>query len=221
MSKTNLVVPSFVKASQPVSPSGRAPNNAQELKSGCQVALFDSSSALLAVILEDAPSTLWIWDVAATELRAVLMFHSDISRTDWHPTQAELLLVKCEGDNYRGITFVWDPVSNGPQTIDFRSTLAGGKISGKPSTMWLKSNVEPASLFFADSQVCILCSLADTDEEVLPWHETQPTASTEQHHAAAAETQLDLEPASATESDDQDGDMSQLDDTFHFKRLDS
>jgi hypothetical protein len=68
----------------------------------------------------------------------------------------------------------------------------------------------------------MLCSLADADGEVLPWHETQPTAWVNQDQAA--ETQLDPKPVSAEESDDQDGGdvegMSELDDTFHFKRFD-
>ncbi|KAI1878196.1 uncharacterized protein JN550_000378 [Neoarthrinium moseri] len=216
-SKGDVATFPFVQASQPVSPPGRAPGGTSELKSGPHTILFDCSAALVAVILDDAPSTLWIWDVSVVELRAVLMFHSEISRVEWHPVQSELLFVKCEGNNYNGVIFIWDPLSGGPQTMDFRSLLPDRKTGGKSSVFWLKSNREPASLFFADGKNCLLGSLADTDEEALPWQEHQPTPSINMNQPT--ESPLDIMPGSAEESDESsDLGVGELDDTFHFKK---
>lgn len=182
--------------------------------------LFDRSTSLLAVVLEDAPSTLWIWDVAASELRAVLMFHSEISGVEWHPKQAELLFVRCGGDSYDGVVFAWDPLSGGPRTIDFRSHLPQAKASGRSATTWLNCEPEAGVLFYADTRCCLLGSLADTDSEVLPWGaEALPTAtSTSRSQAAASPT-----GPSAEQGDERDSDMdegaSQLEDTFEFKNF--
>jgi hypothetical protein len=155
--------------------------------------------------------------MVASELRAVLMFHSVLSRIEWHPTQPELLLMRCEGEPYNSIVFVWDPVSDGPQPIDFSALLSGGMMSGRPTSVWLKTNVEPASLFFADSKACLICSLAETDEEILPWRTAQSAASINQDRSA--ESPLDFMPNTGGEGDSHGSDISELDDTFRFKNF--
>ncbi|KAI0128929.1 WD40 repeat-like protein [Xylariales sp. AK1849] len=221
ISKEEVSTHAFVKASQPVSPPSLAASKAQELKSGPCTVLFDCSAALLAVILEDAPAALWIWDISKCELRAVLMLHAEISRVDWHPTQPGLLSVRCEGDSYNGIIFVWDSLGGVPRSIDFRSLLPEGKIHGRVSVYWLDSATESASLVFTDNKSCVFGSLADADEEVLPQQERYQPASSD--WIQAAESQLDLVSVSAADSDDHEsdmgGDLSELDDTFHFKKF--
>ncbi|KAH8673578.1 WD40 domain-containing protein [Xylariales sp. PMI_506] len=216
-SKSSVAVPEFVRASHTVCPLGRAASSASELKIGVQSLAFDCASALLAVVLEDNPSTLWIWDVHASELRAVLMFHSEVTKLDWHPTQAELLFVRCEWTSYTGNVFVWDPLSAGPRCVDFQSHHPDGKTNGKASISWLKSTAESASLFYADRKACILNSLAESDEEVLPWHSSQPNSSI--LLGPAAESPLNLIPLSAGDMSELDDSASRLDDTFHFKKL--
>lgn len=177
--------------------------------------LFDSSAALLAVTLEDAPSTLWVWDVAVSELRAVIMFHAEISRVDWHPSQPELLLVKCDGQDYNGVIFTWDPLSGGPGVCDLRSHLPESKISGRSSTYWLQSRTGPASLFFADSQHYLLGAMVDADEDEVPWGVSQPTFSIDSNQSARFPGDF-VKESDGDESDMGEG-VSQLDDTFHFK----
>ncbi|KAH8197506.1 hypothetical protein TruAng_008327 [Truncatella angustata] len=206
----------FARASQPVAPVVRMPSNAQELRTGPLFILFDSSAALLAVALEDAPSTLWIWDVSVSELRAVLIFHAEISRVEWHPSQPELLLVKCEGQDHAGKVFVWDPLSEGPRAVDFTSHFAGN-VSGRSSAYWLQLPEGPASLFFTDSESYLLGSMAGPEDGNVPWrlYQSAPSASSRQ----AARSPLSSAKEHDMDDSDMGGDASQLDDTFQFKKL--
>ncbi|KAK8125679.1 WD40 domain-containing protein [Apiospora kogelbergensis] len=200
--ETDGSLSAFIKASQSVAPPGRASKPSQDLRTGCEYMGFDCSSATIATVLADAPTTVWVWDVAALELRAVLIFHSNVSKVEWHPAQPELLFVKCDGDRSSGLVFVWDPLSDGPRTADFQSHFAGGITNGRVSTFWIKSNPEAPTILLADGTACMLGSLADDDQDV-PWKDDSIVGS------------RDDASDSATESDMDPGD---LDDTFHFKR---
>lgn len=168
---------------------------------------FDSSSALLATKLEEAPSTLWVWDVAAAELRAVLIFHGNVSRVSWHPTIRETMLVTCDGDAYKALIFFWDPLSEGPQTCNFTERLPNGSVQ---AAHWLNlPNLEPGALFASDNRDCLLASLAENDDDPVPW-------STESEDSSDA---LDMAEHSMS-ADPYDDEASQLDDTFCFKRTD-
>lgn len=164
---------------------------------------FDPSSALLATKLEEAPSTLWIWDVAAAELRAVLIFHGNVSRISWHPTIRETMLVTCDGDAYKALVFSWDPLAEGPQTCDFSASLPNGSVQAH----WLDiPNLEPGAFLASDSQNCLFASLAENDDERVPWStDTDDSDSLDQtEHSMSA--------------DAYDDEASRLDDTFCFKR---
>ncbi|ETS80013.1 hypothetical protein PFICI_07542 [Pestalotiopsis fici W106-1] len=205
----------FVKASQPVAPVARTTQSGHELKTGPLFMLFDQSATLLAMALEDAPSTLWIWDVAVTELRAVLMFHAEIARIEWHPSQSELLLVRCEGQDHAGLVFVWDPLSDGPTTVDFKSQLSAGQICGKPSAYWLRALSGSPTVFFTDAQSYMLVSVTDSDENDMPWL----TPSSVDDSQAARFSLGSTEESNNREDSDMGDDESQPDDTFHFKRF--
>ncbi|KAK6219039.1 hypothetical protein LQW54_002541 [Pestalotiopsis sp. IQ-011] len=205
----------FARASQPVAPVARTAQSGQELKTGPLFMAFDQSATLLAITLEDAPSTLWIWDVAVSELRAALMFHADISRIEWHPTQSELLLVRCEGQDHSGLVFVWDPLSDGPTTLDFVSQLSEGQTCGKPSACWLRAPSGSPAVFFTDARSYLLGSVADSDDEdQVPWQ----TPSMVDDSQAASFSLGSVEEGSREDSDMGD-DESQPDDTFHFKKF--
>src|SRR5688572_6430505 len=98
-----------MRTAQIISPPVR--QDAAEPVSGCVSIQFDPSSTLVATRLDDSPGTAWIWDVQAAELRAVLLFHGNIRSLSWHPSVRETLLVRCDGDSYSGIVFIWDPLS--------------------------------------------------------------------------------------------------------------
>ncbi|KAI5924844.1 hypothetical protein F4810DRAFT_96797 [Camillea tinctor] len=214
-------LPTFVRAMQPVIPPGLLSANAQEPKAGCNLVKFDSSSGLLATRLEDAPSTIWIWDISAFELRAVIMYHANISRVEWHPVQPEMLLIRCEGEKYGGLVFVWDPISDGPRTIDFAHRLAGGKVNGRTYATWLKTTTtqsESAAVFFTDHATCMLASLAETDGETLPWKQAFSSNQQRKGMDFPSKSAASAEDSEDEGSTDLDEGMSDLDDTFHFKK---
>jgi hypothetical protein len=200
-------VPSFVKATQAVSPPGLSTSSMPEIRHGCNLAKFDSSSCLLASRLDDAPSTIWIWDVPTSELRAVLMYHANITKAEWHPSQPELLLVRCEGEGYSSHVFAWDPLSSGPRPIDFSRHLPNAKITGRTDATWLETITESAAIFFTDHAKYILVSLADVDETALPWESHTPTDFSISNN--------DLDDSNSTDLDEG---ITELDDTFHFKK---
>lgn len=165
---------------------------------------FDPSSALLATKLEEAPSTLWIWDVAAAELRAILIFHGNVSRVSWHPTIRETALITCDGDAYKMLVFLWDPLSEGPQSCNFSERLPNGNVQA----LWLNvPTLEPGAIFASNGGEYLLASLAENDDEPVPW-------STDGEDGE----ELDMTEHSMSGGDAYEDEASQLDDTFCFKR---
>ncbi|XXH05036.1 hypothetical protein Hte_011460 [Hypoxylon texense] len=214
--------PVFVKATQAVTPQWTALNSLQEPTSGCNLAKFDISSSLLATRLDDAPGTIWIWDIPSSDLRAVLIFHANVTKLEWHPVQPELLLLRCDGSNYGSLVFVWDPLSHGPFSIGMEPEIPG-TVGGKTHATWLKTTTESAAIFFTNRATCMLVSLADSDEEPLPWRDGTTAAYPINHEA-----NLDMQsPGLASPIDDVENSIdldtddytSELDDTFEFKKL--
>ncbi|KAI1375027.1 hypothetical protein F4677DRAFT_151440 [Hypoxylon crocopeplum] len=212
--------PVFVKATQAVTPQRTTMNSHQERISGCNLVKFDCSSSLLATRLEDAPGTIWIWDVLSSDLRAVLMYHANVTKLEWHPTQPELLLMRCEGESYGSLVFVWDPLSLGPRPIDMAHQLPG-EISGKMHATWLRTKTESAAIFFTNDTACMVASLADS--EALPWQDGCAPAISVGH-----EDDIGMQssrPASPSEGADDSIDIdvddytSELDDTFQFRKF--
>ncbi|ROT35868.1 WD40 domain-containing protein [Sodiomyces alkalinus F11] len=164
----------FVRAKQTVSaPTFQPSGSGTELEVGCASAAFDSSSSLLATKLEEAPSTIWIWDLVSSELRAVLIFHASISDFSWHPDMRELLMIRCEGDSYSGLLFVWDPLWEGPRTLDFGSHMPDSKIGGKTQSSWVTWPGQPAVLFFGNTRHYMIATPARSEETPAPWQDFQ------------------------------------------------
>jgi hypothetical protein len=115
--------------------------------------------------------------------------------------------VSCEGDSHNSLAFTWDPLSEGPTSIDFTGRLSNGKVRA----LWLQiDGLEPAALFASDSSRYMLASLAVDDDESVPW--------------AAADQQISLlneklpHVTGAHVDNTSEGETSELDDTFCFKR---
>ncbi|KXH29128.1 WD40 domain-containing protein [Colletotrichum simmondsii] len=195
---------SFSRATQSVSAPGRASNGTVDTKPARTLSVFDASSSLLATTLEDWPSTVWVWDLASSELRAVLIFHSQILAFSWHPKQREVLMVTCEGENYAGLVFVWDPLSDGPKTVHFRGQLPDAKVLGKPQASWLDWTGDSAVLLLGDSKHHLMASLAEAEESGAPWQDAQRNDLT--MTTGKDETQME-----AHALDDFDDDLSGLD----------
>jgi len=154
--------------------------------------------------------------VLVAELRAVLLFHGSISAMSWHPSIPETLLIRCEGDQYDGLVFVWDPLSEGPRSVDFAQHLPRAKTAGKWRALWLGLDAScPPSLFLSDAQNYLLASLTEPDQETLPWDNLAGS------DIRRAESPLELVPAEDAELEALDvgeEDNSELEDTFVHKR---
>ncbi|POR34842.1 WD repeat-containing protein WRAP73, partial [Tolypocladium paradoxum] len=203
---------SFLRATQNVAPPGPSPDAkiAVPVSLGCSLAAFDASSTLLATRLDDSPGTIWIWDVAAGELRAVLIFHSNACFS-WHPSSRELLLVTCQDDARRGASFVWDPASNGPTSVSPEDYLPAAKAVGKPQVSWINRETEFPELLLADAERYMLLSLSDAEDGPNPWQDDGGgewdgvSPPREDGETRGRPVILDVE------------DISALDDTFSFR----
>lgn len=126
-----------------------------------------------------------------------------MSRVLWHPTIRETLLVICDDAAYNSLFFSWDPLSGGPQTIDFSKRLPNGKVQA----VWLNlPALEPGALFASDNSNYLLASLAEDVDEPVPWFVDGDDSDL-----------LDTTDRSIG-ADAYDDEASQLDDTFSFKR---
>jgi len=122
------------------------------------------------------PTTVWIWDLASKILKAVLIQHSAIAKISWHPTISELLMVRCEGEECKALAYLWEPSWESPRILDFAARLPEGKIIGRSIIRWLETPKETSSpsIFFSDSQDCILASISDPESgEEMPWHNAE------------------------------------------------
>ncbi|KAK0621360.1 hypothetical protein B0T17DRAFT_286091 [Bombardia bombarda] len=218
LSQTGPSIHTFLRTTQVVSPPPRPQDNSNSdsAVTGCASIIFDPLSPLLATRLEEHPSTVWIWDAQAAELRAVLLFHGNIASLSWHPTVRETLLIRCEGDQYSGIVFVWDPLSEGPRSVDFAQRFPGAKAVGKWRAIWLGLDAsDPPSLFLSDTHNYVLASLAEPDQDELPWGYRGSSSNVHDGDDGGArreESPLELVPAA------EEDDGSELEDTFVYKR---
>lgn len=194
--------------------------------SGCALISFDPSSALVATRQDDSPGTLWIWDVQAAELRAVLLFNANIASVSWHPQVPETLLIRCEGDQHNGLVFVWDPVSDGPWPVDFGQHFPAAKVGSKPRALWLGLNSpnSPPMVFFSDAHNYVLACLGEADQGHPPWGAAgaglasgafDPVEESPLHLVPASGSRPEAPDAGEEEEDDDD---SELEDTFVHKR---
>ncbi len=192
---------------------------------------FDKSGTLVATRVENLPTTIWIWDIETRILRAVMVLHAPIAKATWHPSINELLMIRCEGDESRGLVHIWEPSWDLPRIINFAAQLPGGKLIGKTICRWL--NVESASpaIFFSDSQDCILVSIPEADDEEVPWQEAESRGF--DIYGQREESPLNLVPvdekrgrvtiADLIEDDEGETGMSggsdEVEDTFRFRKF--
>ncbi|KAL6851584.1 hypothetical protein J3F83DRAFT_765092 [Trichoderma novae-zelandiae] len=200
----------FVKATQVLSLPGPAADaqSAAEVKSGCSMAAFDASSTLLATRLDDSPCTLWIWDIEAAELRAVLIFHSTVS-FQWHASSRELLLITSQDPAQHGVSFIWDPLSDGPTPLVPEDHLPAGRAAGKAQVAWINRETELPVLFVSDAEHYLLLSPShNAGRDSNPWQ-----AAVDYRRSEIA---YDSPTSAGYALDDTDG-ASVVDDTFSFR----
>ncbi|OBT76299.1 hypothetical protein VF21_03347 [Pseudogymnoascus sp. 05NY08] len=211
-------------------PTSVSSTPAPEAKSGIVSLAIDASGTLIASRCENLPTTAFIWDSSSKILKAVLIQHSPIAKATWHPTINEVLLIRCEGEESKGVAYVWEPSWEEPKIVNFGSQLPEGKIMGKAVIRWLRtSDSGSPALFFSDTHDCILASISEagaTDVD-LPWKDAEEKAV--DIYGQLEESPLVLVPAEkgkATARQIMDneptittfGALDDVDDTFHFKR---
>lgn len=214
---------SFMRGLQPVFPGerlpGDKPNDSQAI---CSVAQHDCSGALLATRLDNSKSTIWVWDLAAAELRAVLLFHADVSSIDWHPSIKELLLIRCTGEG-SGAAFLWDPISGGPQVLDLSDQVPGGQVTGRVHAEWLAVDGDAAGILLRDDKQYLIASFCESADDQPIWSQNRGDDNfSVTQDRARSESPLELVPAPTHRSDDDEPpvlDASDLDDTFHFRKV--
>ncbi|KAG6008587.1 hypothetical protein E4U21_004227 [Claviceps maximensis] len=205
----------FVRAEKPTSPQGLVDSTTtpSDARSGCSLVSFDASSTLLATRLDDSPFTIWIWDLTAGELRAALMFHSAVAFV-WHPNAREVLLISCQEDGRHSASYVWDPLSQGPTSLDVERYLPICKGPSKLQISWLNHESEFPEILASDTKHYVLMSLAETEVEANPWESAVGSIgwnSTRTTGRDEAESIASASPIVIAE------DASKLDDTFSFK----
>lgn len=140
-------------------------------------------------------------------------------------------MIRCEGDENKGRAHLWDPSWEIPKIINFAMQLPQDKIIGKSIVRWLDVESIFPSIFFSDSQDCILASLSNPEAtDNVPWHESE--AMEVNIYGERAESPLNLvqaeekRPFRRVKSDALSADENsfvnvsegseELDDTFHF-----
>lgn len=240
--------PTFVRATQPVSPlttstnttaaAGNMSTSGESTRqttdhhhpsgpsSGCSSATLDASSTLLVSRLDDSPGALWIWDLAAAELRAVLLFHARAVDWTWHPRSRELLLIRCLDDAGAVTIFTWDPLSAGPVYVPLAERLftgtaasgssarrsrtggngssggSGGGVEWRNQALWLDAD-GPPTMLLSDGKMYCLAAMGDAPPS--GWQGAR--GSCESMLLEGDSLQVDL-PGD---------DTSMLEDTFSFK----
>lgn len=115
--------------------------------------------------------------------------------------------MSCEGDSHKSLAFTWDPLSDGPRPVDFSGKLSNGKVQ----VLWLQiDGLEYGTLFASNSSQYMLASLADDDDETFPWVAgDQPNGLLSENSPRSTTARIE---------NSYEGETSELDDTFCFKR---
>ncbi|TEA21479.1 WD repeat-containing protein WRAP73 [Colletotrichum sidae] len=105
----------------------------------------------------------------------------------------------------------------GVETVDFAEQLPDSRVFGKPQLSWLDWTGESAILLLGDAKHHLMVSLADGEDPAAPWQDAQRNDLT----MTTGKDDTQLEPAALDDFDeDLSGlDMSEVDDTFSFKKM--
>lgn len=143
-------------------------------------------------------------------------------------------MIRCEGDERNALACIWDPSWHDPITIDFEAQVPGGKLIGKSIVRWLNADSAYPTVFFSDSQDCILASISNPeDTEDVPWRDAAARAidingereesplilvpAEEKKPLRRFPTDKNLEDEDATTEMSLDSD--EVEDTFQFRKF--
>ncbi|RKF75373.1 putative WD repeat-containing protein C32H8.09 [Golovinomyces cichoracearum] len=142
----------------------RSSIGSDELKIGVNSMSFDKSGSLLATKIEESSTTVWIWDLMTCMLRDVFVLQATVAKILWHPTIDRQLMVLCEGEEARRFVYFWHPSWSVPHIFDFAAHLSEGRVLGRTVTRWIQTESLNPTLFFSDSQECVLIRFRAMDE---------------------------------------------------------
>lgn len=142
-------------------------------------------------------------------------------------------MIRCEGDEARGLVHLWDPSWESPKIIDFAKQIPGGKLLGKTIVRWLNVESDHPAIFFSDSQDCLLAALSEEQDGDVPWQNAEVRSF--DIYGQREESPLNLVPANEKhthgkvsiadlmENDDgmmgMSGESDEVDDTFQFRKF--
>lgn len=189
---------SYQPIPQPFAPpvsSGTVSDSKQ--KTGISSVVVDSSGTLIATRDEQAPTTVWIWDLPLQRVKTVLIQHSPVKRLSWHPSISGLLLVSVEKENIPYI-HIWDARESEPTVTQIPFRFSGGRFD----VQWVESG--PASP---------LVVVRDEHRTMLVW----PQGKNNLQPGSNGDNDADCSTDSVFEAlrdEIHDGDMSEMNDTF-------
>ncbi|KAI9818598.1 MAG: hypothetical protein M1832_004371 [Thelocarpon impressellum] len=110
----------YVLAAQPMCPPmANFPATDPRAKIGISTIAFDRPDGTLVASRWDAmPTAVWIWSLTSLSPCAILVHHAHVKSVQWHPTQADLLLLQCA--NEEPVVYLW------------RSTWAAPRVEVMP-----------------------------------------------------------------------------------------
>lgn len=140
----------YASVSQPFSPPlSRTKPSSDPGELGVAEASFSADGAFLATRDERMLNTVWIWDTASLASHAVIVQHSNVRRTHWHPSRPDSLLLDC------GEAAAYFFNANTPHEPPTARPIS---MPGTPSLSWLytTANALPALLSATKSSFQLL-----------------------------------------------------------------
>ena len=140
-------------------------------------------------------------------------------------------MIRCMGDESRGLVHLWDPSWETPKIIDLAEQIPGGKVIGKTIVRWLNVGLPTPTIFFSDSEDCMLISISGKEDQLL-WQDAEMRSF--DIYGEREESPLTLVPAhekrpygrvTVGSLVDDDGIMGssggsdEVEDTFRFKKF--
>lgn len=226
---------SYVAAPQPASPptslSLGKPNNPTH---GVSVIAFNSDGTLVATRNDSLPTTIWIWSLSTGTAIDILIHHSPIKQTTWHPSQPDLLLIHSAIPE--PAIHLWKTTWHAPKIFTLPLPRTGGRLEAS----WLQSPSNDTFNLIIGSAHQHTTARISSDGEIIAGAILPPEAAALSTIGAGAEdmfdegNSLDLSPIKISHSTVEvsayggDGDErsgsgfgfteEMLDDTFHYRR---
>lgn len=154
---------SYVAAPQPASPptllSLGKPNNPVH---GVSVIALNSDETLLAARNDFIPTTVWIWSLRTCTVMEVLIHHSPVKQITWHPSQSDLLLIRCAIP--QPAVHLWKTTWHAPRIL----SLPFPRIGGRLEASWLEGPSDDTFNLLITSTHQYTTARISSDGEVLP-----------------------------------------------------